>query len=163
MKARSALTPQARSAIPLAARTLLDVNVLIALLDPDHAASSRAHAWFAAHEGGVATCPIVQNGVVRILSQPTYSKTAQYSVQTIVQLLRDFCAATDHQFWPDAVELINDQVLDDSRLRGPPHITDAYLLALAVANGGQLVTFDSAIVATVAVVRGANAAHVMVL
>ena len=84
-------------------------------------------------------------------------------MQTIVQLLRDFCAATDHQFWPDAVELINDQVLDDSRLRGPRQITDAYLLALAVANGGQLVTFDSAIVATVAVVRGANAAHVMVL
>ena len=73
-----------------APRTLLDVNVLIALLDLEHASSARAHQWFAAHQGGVATCPIVQNGVVRILSQPTYSKSVQYSVQSMVQLVRVF-------------------------------------------------------------------------
>ena len=59
--------------------------------------------------------------------------------------------------------LIDEQMFDDSRLRGHRQITDAYLLALAVANEGQLVTFDSAIAATAAVVRGANAANVMVL
>ena len=153
----------ARSAATQTVRTLLDVNVLIALLDPEHASSARAHEWFAAHQGGVATCPIVQNGVVRILSQPAYSKKAQYSVQSMVQLVRDFCAATDHQFWPDSVALIDEQVFDDSRLRGHRQITDAYLLALAVANEGKLVTFDSAIAATTAVVRGAETANVMAL
>ena len=153
-------TARAKSHAP---RALLDVNVLIALLDPEHASSARAHEWFLAHQGGVATCPIVQNGVVRILSQPAYSKNTQYSVQSMVQLVRDFCAATDHQFWPDSVALIDEQVFDDSRLRGHRQITDAYLLALAVANEGQLVTFDSAIAATAAVVCGASAANVMVL
>ena len=153
----------ARSVAKETQRALLDVNVLIALVDPEHASATRAHVWFAAHQGGVATCPIVQNGVVRILSQPAYSKNAQYSVQSMVQLVRDFCAATDHQFWPDSLALIDEQVFDDSRLRGHRQITDAYLLALAVANAGKLVTFDSAIAATAAVVCGASAANVMVL
>ncbi len=148
---------------PQAPRALLDVNVLIALLDPEHASSARAHVWFAAHGAGVATCPMVQNGVVRILSQPMYSKKAQYSAQSMVQFMRDFCATTDHQFWSDSVALIDDQVFDDSRLRGHRQITYSYLLALAVANEGRLVTFDSANAATAAVVRGANATHVLVL
>ena len=91
----------ARSAEKETQRALLDVNVLIALVDPEHASATRAHEWFAAHVGGVATCPIVQNGVVRILSQPAYSKSTQHSVQAMVQLVRDFCVATDHQFWSD--------------------------------------------------------------
>jgi uncharacterized protein len=147
-------------------RALLDVNVLIALVDPKHASSARAHEWFAAHsqaKGGVATCPIVQNGVARILSQPAYSSGAQFSVQSVVHVLRDFCAAVDHQFWADSVALVNAETFDESRLMGHRQITDAYLLALAVANGGVLVTFDSAIAATRAVVRGAKPAHVLVL
>ena len=59
--------------------------------------------------------------------------------------------------------LIDPKVFDDSRLRGHRQIADAYVLALAVANAGQLVTFDSAIAATLAVVRGANSATVMIL
>lgn len=46
---------------------------------------------------------------------------------------------------------------------GHRQIADAYLLALAVANDGVLVTFDSAIAATTAVVRGAKPEHVLVL
>lgn len=144
-------------------RALLDVNVLIALLDPKHASSSRAHQWFAAHQGGVATCPIVQNGVARILSQPAYSSGAQFSLQSVVQLLGDFCAAVDHQFWPDSVALVNAETFDAGRLMGHRQITDVYLLALAVANDGMLVTFDSAIAATSAVVRGAAPSQVRVL
>lgn len=147
-------------------RALLDVNVLIALVDPRHASSSRAHEWFALNnqaKGGVATCPIVQNGVARILSQPAYSSGAQFSVRSVVQVLREFCAVVDHQFWADSVALVNAETFDESRLMGHRQITDAYLLALAVANDGVLVTFDSAIAATRAVVRGAKAEHVVVL
>ena len=144
-------------------RGLLDVNVLIALVDPKHAFSARAHEWFAANQAGVATCPIVQNGVARILSQPAYSPGAPFSVRSVVQVLRDFCATVDHEFWPDSVALVSAESFDESRLMGHRQITDAYLLALAVANDGVLVTFDSAIAATSAVVCGATPAHVLVL
>lgn len=146
-----------------ARRALLDVNVLIALVDPKHASSARAHEWFAENQGGVATSPIVQNGVARILSQPASSSGAQFSVRSIVHVLRDFCAAVDHEFWPDSLALVNAETFDESRLMGHRQITDAYLLALAVANDGVLVTFDSAIAATAAVVRGAKPEHVLVL
>ena len=144
-------------------RALLDVNVLIALVDPKHASSARAHEWFATSQGGVATCPIVQNGVARILSQPAYSTGAQFSVRSVVQVLRDFCVSVNHEFWADSVALVNEETFDESRLMGHRQITDAYLLALAVANDGVLVTFDSAIAATIAVVRGARSEHVLVL
>jgi Predicted nucleic acid-binding protein, contains PIN domain len=58
-------------------RSLLDVNLLIALLDPDHVFHERAHAWLSSHAApGVATCPLTENGLVRILSHPSYSKKA---------------------------------------------------------------------------------------
>ena len=46
---------------------LLDVNVLIALIDPGHVAHDNAHEWFAAMgHTAWATCPITENGVIRI-------------------------------------------------------------------------------------------------
>ena len=48
---------------------LLDVNVLIALFDPVHGHHEPAHAWFAHNRPfGWATCPITENGLVRVLS-----------------------------------------------------------------------------------------------
>ena len=72
-------------------RALLDVKLLIALIDPRHASSARAHEWFAANQqakAGVATCPIVQNGVARILSQPAYSSGAQFSARPLLNRLK---------------------------------------------------------------------------
>jgi hypothetical protein len=54
-------------------RALLDVNVLIALLDSDHASHDSAINWFAKHaREGWASCPITQNGCIRIMSNPGY-------------------------------------------------------------------------------------------
>lgn len=56
-------------------RALLDVNVLIALLDADHLLHDRATAWYGSHAGsGWASCPITENGCVRIMSHPGYPK-----------------------------------------------------------------------------------------
>ena len=52
---------------------LLDVNVLVALLDPAHVFHERASRWFASiHPQTWATCPITENGVLRILTLPRY-------------------------------------------------------------------------------------------
>ena len=54
-------------------RHLLDVNVLIALVDPTHVANERAGDWFAENcRNGWATCPITQNAVIRIVGNPAY-------------------------------------------------------------------------------------------
>lgn len=54
---------------------LLDVNVLIALLDRWHVFHDLAHDWFdRVRVRGWATCPIIENGVVRIIGHPRYEK-----------------------------------------------------------------------------------------
>ena len=52
---------------------LLDVNVLIALVDPAHVQHDAAHEWFArqGHKAW-ATCPLTENGLVRIVGHPRY-------------------------------------------------------------------------------------------
>ncbi len=49
------------------------MNVLVALFDPAHIHHDAAHDWFGAHrEDGWATCPLTENGFVRVLSNPAY-------------------------------------------------------------------------------------------
>ena len=51
---------------------LLDVNVLLALLDPIHTHHALAHDWFADAGASWASCCITQNGALRIMSHPRY-------------------------------------------------------------------------------------------
>jgi predicted nucleic acid-binding protein len=52
---------------------LLDVNVLLALCDPLHVHHAAAHRWFAAvGRFAWATCPITENGFVRIAAHRSY-------------------------------------------------------------------------------------------
>lgn len=141
-------------------RALLDVNVLLALLDRDHVDHERATQWLDTEiAAGWASCPITENGFVRILSQPRYPSPVPTA--EAVDLLRAARAGSDHEFWPCEVSLLDDQVVDRSRLHGARQVTDAYLLALAVAQAGRFVTIDRSL--DLAVVRGAAAQHLAVL
>ncbi len=141
-------------------RALLDVNVLIALLDEDHSLHVPATEWFAAHaRRGWASCPITQNGCIRIISHPGYPNSCP--VAAVVERLREACEAPLHEFWPDDISLLDDRVADPARIHGPKQITDAYLLALAVQHGGRFVTFDHSI--SPAAAKRAEANHLLVL
>jgi len=126
---------------------LLDVNVLIALLDPDHVHHERAHRWFAAvGQSAWATCPITECAVPRILGHPRYPN-ARGVPATIVPYLRDLCAHPGHVFWPDDISILEPKHVDASRLLDYGQVTDSYLLAVAVARQGMLATFDRRLVA----------------
>jgi len=141
-------------------RSLLDVNVLIALLDIDHSLHAPATAWFAEHaEQGWASCPITQNGCLRIMSHPAYPNAPP--VRTILDRLAAATATPVHEFWADDVSLLDDRLLDHARVLGSRQITDLYLLALAVRHGGRLVTFDKSIARQA--VRGATSRHLVQL
>jgi predicted nucleic acid-binding protein len=51
--------------------------------------------------------------------------------------------------------------IDHSRLLGQSQVTDVYLLALAVKNGGRVVTLDRRV--TLGAVRGARSEHLVVV
>jgi uncharacterized protein len=141
-------------------RALLDVNVLLALLDSDHVDHERAGEWLDAEvEAGWASCPVTENGFVRIISQPRYP--SPISPSRAVELLAAAQGGRHHAFWPCDVSLLDPQVVDRSRLHGARQVTDAYLLALAVSHGGRLVTFDRSLSLTT--VHGATEDHLTVL
>jgi toxin-antitoxin system PIN domain toxin len=141
-------------------RALLDVNVLIALLDADHASHDSAVDWFTKHaRKGWASCPITQNGCIRIMSNPNYPKPLP--VQAVIEHLADACRQNIHEFWSDDVSLLNSEVVDATRIHGPRQLTDIYLLALAVQNEGRLVTFNSGI--PLSAVRKASTQNLLIL
>ena len=121
---------------------LLDVNVLIALIDPQHVQNETSHRWFQAHGcGGWASCPLIQNALLRILGNPRYPNSSG-GPAVVMHLLQGLLGHPAHVFWPadlswDAAGVF---VVD-----GPLHhgqITDTYLLGLAVHHLGKLVSFD---------------------
>ena len=124
---------------------LLDVNVLVALFDPGHIHHEPAHRWFAAHSRQRwATCPITINGCIRVLSHPSYPTVHATPADVLVHL-RTLCAKPAHEFWPDDISLLDEARCRPSKIRSSNHVTDTYLVALAVAHGGKLVTFDRSI------------------
>ena len=124
---------------------LLDVNVLVALFDPIHVHHEAAHRWFIRdRKHGWATCPITLNGCIRILSGPFYPSFDATPAE-VVRHLKALSAAPDHHFWPDSVTLLDETLINPGQLGGHKHITDVYLLALAVRNHGRLATFDRSI------------------
>jgi toxin-antitoxin system PIN domain toxin len=141
-------------------RYLLDVNVMIALIDPAHVQHDRAHDWFSATgRHAWATCPLTENGVLRIVGHARYpsSPGTPAAVAELVAILRGLGG---HEHWPDDVSLFDGQLVDTARLLDSAQVTDTYLLALARAHGGKLATFDRHLV-TDAVVNGASALHLI--
>lgn len=141
-------------------RALLDVNVLIALLDADHSMHARAIDWFGSHaREGWASCPITQNGCVRIMSNPAYPNPLP--VGAVIERLAEAAAGSSHAFWPDDVSLLDPKVADPTRVHGPRQLTDVYLLALAVRRQGRFVTFDASV--PLSAVAGAERRHLVLL
>jgi hypothetical protein len=141
-------------------RYLLDVNVLVALIDPAHVQHDRAHDWFAAKgRKAWATCPLTENGVLRVVGHARYPNSPG-TPAAVAGLLSVLLALGGHEFWPDDITLFDSRRIDAKRLLDSGQVTDAYLLALARAHGGQLATFDRRLVAD-AVIDGSKALHLI--
>ncbi len=139
---------------------LLDVNVLIALLDASHLHHAVATQWLGEHlDAGWASCPLTQNGCIRILSQTAYPNRAPAA--EVATRLAEATEHPAHRFWPDAVSLLTPGFINWNNLLTGRHMTDTYLLALAVRNKGSFVTLDKGI--PLSAVQGAQSKHLTVL
>ena len=140
---------------------LLDDNVLVALFRAEHVNHEVAHDWFREFgQSGWASCPLTENGMLRILSRPS-DVDARVPLPELIGLLNRFRENTRHEFWSDDISLRDSGWFDPSKIRGHRQLTDVYLLGLAVKNGGQFVTLDSGI--SLAAVKGARKEHLQVL
>ena len=120
------------------------MSFLVALLDQEHVQHEKSNDWLATNGAtGWATCPLTENGCLRVLTNPRY--TAPQSAAFVLGRLDATKRSGNHAFWPDDVSITDAAAFDWSRLQGHQQVTDVYLLALAVAHGGRLVTFDQRI------------------
>jgi uncharacterized protein len=138
---------------------LLDINVLIALCDPAHPHAAAARKAFTAELtcDGWATCPLIENGFLRILGSRKYPG-GPGSAQAARHLLTGILATPGHQFWPDDLSLTSVDIFP--HLPASENITDFYLLALAVKHGGRFATFDRTVPASL-LPGGPSAYHVI--
>jgi hypothetical protein len=139
---------------------LLDVNVLIALIDPVHIQHDAAHNWFAkVGKMAWASCPLTENAVLRIVGDSRYPNSPG-TPAAVGEVLAGLLALPGHVFWADDISLFDKRKVDTAHLLDSRQVTDCYLLALACAHGGQLATFDRRIVAS-AVRGGSQGLHVI--
>ena len=137
---------------------LLDVNVLLALFDVSHVNHNAAHRWFAKHRQDTwVSCPITENGFVRVASHPSYPNRPGDATDVLLAL-EQFCRTTVHAFWPDDISLRGTVSAEALLTHG--QLTDVYLLALAAHHDGKLASFDRRI--PVKMIRGgADALHLI--
>jgi uncharacterized protein len=119
---------------------LPDVNVLLFLADPASPFHRASISFFKrAKVDGWSTCPITENGFIRIFGNPGFPGgpgCAQEARKTIQQ----WKSTSGYQFWMDDLSLCD--AVHFPKLPHSKHLTDCYLLALAVKRGGKFVTFD---------------------
>lgn len=141
-------------------RALLDVNVLIALLDAGHVHHTAASTWLYTNvEQGWASCPLTQNGCLRLLATDRYPR--RQPVASIAARLREATQTPYHEFWSDEISVLDAERFEQSRWLSSRQVTDAYLLALAVHRNGTFVTLDRNV--DRALVRGAEPRHLTVI
>jgi uncharacterized protein len=123
---------------------LPDLNVWLALASADHSHHQQAvHYWEQQAAERVLFCTVTALGLVRLVCQPKLMGAAVMNATEASELLQAFCrqpgvsmAAPEH----DGFEVFH-QLLRSRDL--PVRLcTDAYLAALAMANGWRLVSFD---------------------
>jgi len=137
---------------------LLDVNALIGLLDSAHVHHEKTAAWFrnVARAEGWATCPLTENGFLRVVSHVSYPNlrlTPAMAAASLARLKSGFPGI--HRFWTDDVSLTDVTLFDLAVLTGSRQAGDAYLAGLAFRRGGRLATLDGGI--PWRAVRGADA------
>jgi len=124
---------------------LLDINVLIARVDPNHEFHARVRAWLKPRSAqGIVTCPLTENGFLRIYGHPNYpgGPGSPEHARLDLQVIR---ALPDHQFVGDTLSIADTTLFPSLQGASPKALTDLYLLALAAAHGLQFATFDQEI------------------
>ena len=120
---------------------LLDINVLIALVDPWHVFHAAATDWIAPIKQW-ATCPLTENGFLRIFGHPEYDN-GPGSPAAALPFLRQMYASPRHVFWRLDLSFASGRTFRSLERIGSSQITDLYLLGLAAQRRGRFSTFDT--------------------
>ena len=133
---------------------LPDVNILIAISDPEHAAHHSAAAWHQSiGSSRFFLCPVTESGFVRLMTNPLIGGE---SMSGATRLLREIAALPNVAHVPVSPSWLELVQPIAPRLHGYRQVTDALLLGLAIRNGAIMVTLDRSIQALAGEAYAAN-------
>jgi toxin-antitoxin system PIN domain toxin len=121
---------------------LFDVNIVVALIDPDHVHHRKVRQWIKTVQLPWGTCAFTEAGFVRIA---TDRRTGMFTVKEANEALELLSRGPRFQFWPIHAGWAKLAAPFLHRIMGHQQITDAYLLGLAVNENGVLATLDKGI------------------
>ena len=140
--------------------SLLDVNALLSLLDANHEHHAAITGWLHTHrDDSWASCPITQNGYVRIVTQDAYPNSL--SIDIAVETLSNAVSTPTHVFLADDISILNRELFEHRHIRGNKQITDVYLYALAVSHNARFVTLDGGVPTQVARLASADSLQIV--
>lgn len=123
-------------------RYLLDVNVLLALTQPEHLLFHIVTEWFETPGLDWGLCAFSEAGFLRLSANP---HVGNLTVEDAGTILEGLIARPGYRFWPITAPWASLALPLADRVFGHQQITDAYLLGLAIQGNGILVTLDKAI------------------
>ncbi|MGA3011312.1 MAG: TA system VapC family ribonuclease toxin [Terracidiphilus sp.] len=123
-----------------------DINVWLAIATPEHVHASLARDWWKKETGAIAFCRLTQLGFLRLM---TTAAVMDGKPLTMSEAWRVY----DRLYDDDRVTFVAEPPEVDKRFRekatgrtaSPKVWADAWLLAVAQAAEGVLVTFDKAL------------------
>jgi len=118
---------------------LLDVNVLIALAEPEHIHHAAVIAWIDIPGLDWGLCSYTETGFLRITTNP---KLGAHSAVESTKVLDALATRPGYRFWSNTASWTTLVAPFRHRVLGHQQITDALLLGLAIREEGILVTLD---------------------
>jgi uncharacterized protein len=123
-------------------RNLLDLNVLIALTDPEHQHHRKAQDWFTSSgKESWGLCPLTEAGFVRVTANPAF-RPGSRSLEQSIAILQVLKGLPGYSYWEIDESWVTVTAQFAARILGHQQVTDAYLLGLAIKKDLVLVTFD---------------------
>ena len=124
---------------------LLDVNVLVALLWPNHMHHGAVIRWFGNdNKRQFATCPLTELGFARLSCNASAVGKA-ITLGTALETLAGVSRMPNHRFLSETAALPALLAPIAAHVVGHRQVSDAYLIALARLHGAKLVTLDARI------------------
>lgn len=131
---------------------VLDINVWLALSAPEHPHNRAARHWWREHEGLIAFVRPTQLGFLRLVTTAAAMDGKPLSIDEAWRVYDRFYVDDRVTFSPEPTDVeLRFREMAVGSTASPKVWADAWLLAIAEAAGGVLVTFDKALAA-----RGAH-------
>ncbi len=129
----------------MAAIDLPDLNVWLALIDPDHEHHARArHYWEEEAPGDIAFCRVTMLGLLRLLTNSRVMHGAPFTAPEAWDAYHTFTALPEIGFIEDSLAAEQHFERWSRRPDFPTHgWTDAWITAIAFSANARVVSFDS--------------------